>query len=83
MVCLELKKKCHPCDTDILPPLCGRWGLIFALLVAASSILFFGAFSAMTGISLVTQPFLHMIGGVLLPGKPLANMFFVLYSYSE
>ncbi len=37
----------------------------------------------MTGISFIVQPFLQMIGGFFLPGKPMANMFFVLYSYSE
>ena len=60
-----------------------RWGLIVAVLLATISILFFGAFSAMTGISFIVQPFLQMIGGFFLPGKPMANMFFVLYSYSE
>jgi OPT oligopeptide transporter protein len=61
----------------------GRWGLIVAVLLATVSILFFGAFRAITGISFIIQPFIQMIGGFLLPGKPLANMFFVLFSYSE
>lgn len=37
----------------------------------------------MTGITFIVQPFVQMIGGFLFPGKPMANMFFVLYSYSE
>jgi len=61
----------------------GRWGLIIALMLATVSILFMGAFYAITGISFIIQPFLQMIGGFLLPGKPMANMFFVLFSYSE
>lgn len=27
--------------------------------------------------------FVQMIGGYLHPGKPMANMYFVLYSYSK
>jgi hypothetical protein len=61
----------------------GRWGLIIALMLATVSILFMGAFYAITGISFIIQPFLQMIGGFLHPGKPMANMFFVLFSYSE
>ena len=61
----------------------GRWGLIIALVLAAITILFIGAFTAITGISFIIQPFLQMIGGFLHPGKPMANMFFVLFSYSE
>ena len=32
---------------------------------------------------MVIQPFPQMIGGFLHPGKPMANMYFVLFSYSE
>jgi hypothetical protein len=55
---------------------------LVALLLATVSILFFGAFSAITGISFIIQPFIQMIGGFLIPGKPMANMFFVLFGYS-
>jgi hypothetical protein len=37
----------------------------------------------MTGIAFSLQPFFQMIGGLLHPGKPMANMFFVLYSFRE
>ena len=37
----------------------------------------------MTGLSFIIQPFVQMIGGFLHPGKPMANMYFVLFSYSE
>jgi hypothetical protein len=60
-----------------------RWGVIVAILLATVSILFLGAFTAMTGITFSIQPFLQMIGGYLHPGKPMANMYFVLYSYRE
>jgi OPT oligopeptide transporter protein len=52
------------------------------VLLAALSILFLGALYAMTGLSFILQPFMQMIGGFLLPGKPVANMYFVLFSYS-
>jgi hypothetical protein len=60
-----------------------RWGVIVAIFLATISILFLGAFTAMTGIAFSIQPFLQMIGGFLHPGKPMANMYFVLYSYRE
>ena len=37
----------------------------------------------MTGLAFIIQPFVQMIGGFLHPGKPMANMYFVLFSYSE
>jgi len=60
-----------------------RWGVIVAILLATVAILFLGAFTAMTGITFSIQPFFQMIGGFLHPGKPMANMYFVLYSYRE
>lgn len=33
--------------------------------------------------TLTGRRFVQMIGGFLHPGKPMANMYFVLYSYSE
>ena len=60
-----------------------RWGFLIACLLAVISILFFGSLFAMTGLSFIIQPFVQMIGGFLHPGKPMANMYFVLFSYSE
>ncbi|KAG2353184.1 OPT oligopeptide transporter [Suillus spraguei] len=51
------------------------WGFIVSLLLATISILFFGALYAITG-------FVQMIGGYLHRGKPVANMYFVLYGYN-
>ncbi|KAH9986323.1 OPT oligopeptide transporter protein-domain-containing protein [Russula compacta] len=59
------------------------WGFYIAVILAAISLLFHGALSAMTGITFIVQPFVQMIGGFLFPGKPMANMFFVLYSYNS
>lgn len=59
------------------------WGFIIALLLAAISVLFFCALYAITGFPFAIQPFVQMIGGFLHPGKPMANMYFVLYSYNS
>ncbi|KAG1830315.1 OPT oligopeptide transporter protein-domain-containing protein [Suillus variegatus] len=58
------------------------WGFIIAVLLAVVSILFFTALYAITGISLSIQTLVQMIAGYLQTGKPMANMFFVLYSYN-
>lgn len=58
------------------------WGFIISLLLATISILFFGALAAITGLSFIIQPFVQMIGGYLHTGKPVANMYFVLYGYN-
>ncbi|OJA09368.1 hypothetical protein AZE42_08539 [Rhizopogon vesiculosus] len=58
------------------------WGFIISLLLATISILFFGALSAITGLGVNLQTFIQMIGGYLHRGMPVANMYFVLYSYN-
>ncbi|KAJ6623963.1 OPT oligopeptide transporter protein-domain-containing protein [Mycena sp. CBHHK59/15] len=59
------------------------WGFFVSLLLATVSILFFGSLYAITGLQFIIQPFVQMIGGFIHPGKPVANMFFVLYSYNS
>jgi OPT family oligopeptide transporter len=59
------------------------WGFVIALLLSVVSIVFFGALYAMTGLQFIIQPFVQMIGGFLHPGKPMANMYFVLYTYNS
>ncbi|KAF8552269.1 OPT superfamily oligopeptide transporter [Imleria badia] len=58
------------------------WGFVISVFLAIISILFLGALSAITGISISIQTFVQMIAGYLHPGKPMANMYFVLYSYN-
>ena len=60
-----------------------RWGFVIACLLSTISILFFTSLYAITGLIMIIQPFVQMIGGFLHPGKPMANMYFVLFSYSE
>jgi len=59
------------------------WGLALSLLLAAACILFFGALYAMTGIMFDTTPLFQLVGGMLLPGKPMANMSFTLFGASS
>lgn len=59
------------------------WGFLVSLLLGAIFILFLGALYAITGLQLISQPFVQMIGGFILQsGRPMANMYFVLFSYS-
>ncbi|KII92275.1 hypothetical protein PLICRDRAFT_50693 [Plicaturopsis crispa FD-325 SS-3] len=59
------------------------WGFLIATMLATLSILFFGALYGITGLQFIIQPFVQMIGGFLHPGKPMANMYFVLFSYNS
>ena len=59
------------------------WGFLISLALATISILFFGTLYAITGLQFIIQPFVQMIGGFIHPGKPMANMYFVLFSYSK
>ncbi|KAF9466638.1 OPT oligopeptide transporter protein-domain-containing protein [Collybia nuda] len=59
------------------------WGFFISIMLATVSILFFGTLYAMTGLAFIIQPFVQMIGGFIHPGKPMANMYFVLFSYNS
>ncbi|KAF8843591.1 OPT superfamily oligopeptide transporter [Paxillus ammoniavirescens] len=56
------------------------WGFVIAIILATVSILFIGALYAITGLIVSIQTFVQMIAGYLHPGKPMANMYFILYS---
>ncbi|KAF4613761.1 hypothetical protein D9613_007594 [Agrocybe pediades] len=59
------------------------WGFLVSIVLATISILFFGTLYAITGLQFIIQPFIQMIGGFIHPGKPMANMYFVLYGYNS
>ncbi|EIW74041.1 OPT oligopeptide transporter [Coniophora puteana RWD-64-598 SS2] len=59
------------------------WSYVISVLLASVAILFFGALYAITGLQFVIQGFVQMIGGFINPGKPMANMYFVLFSYNS
>src|ERR1700743_1096302 len=56
---------------------------ISTLIISAAYVLFFGAQFAITGFNFITQPVVQMIAGYLHPGRPLANMYFVLFGYNS
>ncbi|KAG6331947.1 hypothetical protein ID866_7144 [Astraeus odoratus] len=59
------------------------WSLVLAMLLANIFILFIVALYAMTGFAFSIQSFVQMIAGYLHPRKPMANMYFVLFSYNS
>jgi OPT family oligopeptide transporter len=59
------------------------WGFLVALSLSSICILFFGAQYAITGFAFNIQPVIQMIGGYMHPGKPVANMYFVLFGYNS
>ncbi|KZP11804.1 OPT superfamily oligopeptide transporter [Athelia psychrophila] len=59
------------------------WGFLVACLLAVISLLLTGALYAITGLIVNIQPLIQMVGGFLHPGKPMANMYFVLFGYNS
>ncbi|GAB7362576.1 hypothetical protein MBLNU230_g2891t1 [Neophaeotheca triangularis] len=59
------------------------YGFLVACLLSAVCILFFGAQYAITGFQFIIQPVMQLIGGYMHPGKPVANMYFVLFGYNS
>jgi OPT family oligopeptide transporter len=59
------------------------WGLFIAMGLSSVCILFFGAQYAITGFHFSVQPVIQMLGGYLHPGRPVANMYFVLFGYNS
>lgn len=58
------------------------WAFIVSNLFAALFILFFGAQMGLTGFQFNQQPVIQMLAGYLLPGKPLANMYFTVFGFN-
>ncbi|KIK91682.1 hypothetical protein PAXRUDRAFT_830625 [Paxillus rubicundulus Ve08.2h10] len=58
------------------------WGFVIAIILSIMTTLFLGALYAITGIVLSIQTFVQMITGYMLPGRPMANMYIVLYSHN-
>lgn len=55
------------------------WGFLIACMMSFLSTLFFGAMAGLIGFNVPITSIIQLIGGYLHPGKPLANMFFVLF----
>lgn len=58
------------------------WGLFVALLFAWGSVPVIGTLYATVGYLPSTQDMVQMVGGALIPGKPVANMYFTMYGYN-
>lgn len=59
------------------------WGFLVAILVSHVCLVFFAALSAMFGYRLMVQPFIQMLGAYLIPGRPIANMYFATYGFNS
>ncbi|OAA65854.1 Oligopeptide transporter OPT superfamily [Niveomyces insectorum RCEF 264] len=55
------------------------WGFFIATLLSFLATLFFGALSGLIGFGVPITTVVQLIGGYLHPGKPVANMYFVLF----
>lgn len=58
------------------------WGYIIALLVGTVVAPFSGVLYAILGTGISTGPLTKMIAGALIPGRPLANLYFFGWSHS-
>jgi OPT family oligopeptide transporter len=66
-------------STYILKSTLPWWGFLMACTLSFLSTLFFGAMSGLIGFHVPITSLIQLIGGYLHPGKPVANMYFVLF----
>ncbi len=55
------------------------WGFLIAVVLSFLATLFFGALSGLLGFNVPITSVIQLIGGFLHPGRPVANMYFVLF----
>lgn len=55
------------------------WGFSIACLLSFASTLFMGALSGVTGFDVPMSSVVQLLSGYIHPGKPVANMYFVLF----
>lgn len=65
--------------TYILKSTLPWWGFFIACILSFFGTLFFGAMSGLIGFDTPINSAIQLIGGYLFPGKPVANMYFVLF----
>ena len=58
------------------------WAFFLAITISAATLTFFAALTAMFGFGLLVQPLIQMIGAYVLPGRPLANMYFATFGFN-
>ena len=59
------------------------WAFLVAIIISSVALIFFAAMTAMFGFKLNVQPLIQMVGGYLLPGRPLANLYFATFGYNS
>jgi len=57
------------------------WGFIVALILTTVFVPILGTLYATVGYQPSLQFLIQMVGGAMIPGKPVANMYFTLYGY--
>lgn len=55
------------------------WGFAIALTLSSLGTLFFGALAGMLGFGVPITSLIQLLGGYIHPGRPVANMYFVLF----
>lgn len=55
------------------------WGFVLALTMSSLGTLFFGALAGLLGFGVPITPVVQLLAGYIHPGKPVANMYFVLF----
>ncbi|KAG2183457.1 hypothetical protein INT43_006463 [Umbelopsis isabellina] len=58
------------------------WGLILAVILAFIVTGVNCLMTSTTGFTISTEAMIQLIGGYVMPGKPVANMWFTLYGYN-
>jgi hypothetical protein len=59
------------------------WAFLVAILISAVATTFYAPLTAMFGFYLNVQPLIQMIGAYLLPGRPLANLYFATFGFNS
>lgn len=55
------------------------WGFVVAVTLSFLGTLFFGSLTGIFGFTVPITSVIQLLGGYLHPGKPVANMYFVLF----
>lgn len=59
------------------------WAFLLAITISAVATTFYAPLTAMFGFYLNVQPLIQMIGAYVLPGRPLANLYFATFGFNS
>lgn len=68
---------------DIVNTTLPWWGFFAAISIMSIALPFFSAMTALTGYGLFVQSLIQIIGAYLVPGRPLANMYFATFGFNS